>query len=89
MKSSAQPIELKQWPLSILFFLLIVHHLSAQRNLNGILVDEMSGDPISFAHIFLKNDQSHGVISNEKGEYQLSFHQEQLNDTLTISLLGY
>lgn len=74
----------------LLFFLFLSAILSAQdRNLQGTVIDAATGEPLSFVYVFLQSDQSYGVITNERGEYQISLREDQLTDQLTFSLMSY
>jgi hypothetical protein len=39
--------------------------------------DTSAGAPLAYAKVFLKNDQSYGVISNEGEEYQIALNSPQ------------
>lgn len=73
----------------ILLFFIIINPLKSQQQLSGLITDAFAGEPLAFCHIFLLNEQAHGVISNELGAYQIQLTEEQQKDTLAISLLGY
>jgi CarboxypepD_reg-like domain len=61
----------------------------AELNLiSGIIVDEESGDPLPFATIALKN-KGKGTVTNSNGEFQLKITPDCLNDTLSLSYLGF
>ncbi|MEM9928348.1 MAG: carboxypeptidase-like regulatory domain-containing protein, partial [Bacteroidota bacterium] len=74
---------------ALLFLLLLTTTLSAQRTLQGILTDAATGEPLAYAYVFLEQDQQYGVISNERGEYQINLDSTQMNDRLVFSLMSY
>lgn len=74
---------------SILLLLLLPLCLPAQRTLTGTVIDAADGSPLSFVSVFLKNNQSRGVLTNERGEYTLTVTEEELTDELLFSLLSY
>lgn len=73
-----------------LFLLLLLPlGLSAQRTLSGTVIDAADGAPLSFVSVFLKSNQSRGVLTNERGEYSLTVTEDELVDELLFSLLSY
>lgn len=75
-----------------LFFAVILvctlSNLSAQTILNGLVIDKKK-EAIGFAHVFFKNDQSKGTITNELGEFSIEVSEKNTTDSLVISVLGY
>jgi hypothetical protein len=63
--------------------------LPAQRTLSGIVTDSGTGHPLSFVNVFLKSEQSVGVLTNERGEYTINLSEVQLKDELVFSLMSY
>ncbi len=57
-------------------------------NISGTIVDEETGDPLPFATIALKN-KGRGTVTNSNGEFQLKITHDCLNDTLSLSYLGF
>lgn len=60
-----------------------------QRTLRGTIIDAATGDALSFVNVFLEKDQSYGVLTNERGEYEITISPDQLDDRLVFSLLSY
>jgi hypothetical protein len=56
--------------------------------ISGTVIDEESGDALPAAAIALKNSGK-GTVSNSNGEFQLKVTPDCLNDTLSISYLGF
>jgi hypothetical protein len=56
--------------------------------ISGIIVDEETNEPLSFASIALKNS-TRGTITNASGEFGLRISTENLSDTLVASFLGF
>jgi len=75
--------------LSLFLSSLISVCLNAQHTLQGIVLDAVNGEPLSSVNVFLKNNQSRGVLTNERGEYQLNILPEDQGDRLVFSLLSY
>ncbi len=56
--------------------------------ITGIIVDDETGDPLSFATIALINSGK-GTVTNNSGEFGLKITEDLLKDTLSVSYLGY
>ncbi len=56
--------------------------------LTGLIVDDETSDPLSFATIGLMH-KGKGTISNKNGEFGLNITTDCINDTLHVSYLGY
>lgn len=69
-----------------LFFL--ANFITAQTTLNFRLNDCETKEPIAYAHIGIA-EKSVGTISNEQGLVSLNIPAKNVNDTLTISFIGY
>lgn len=69
-------------------FAISIGNVCAQSNYHGKVISKKS-EPIGFAHVFFKNDQSKGTITNELGEFSIQISRENANDSLVISVLGY
>ncbi|SNC77411.1 CarboxypepD_reg-like domain-containing protein [Hymenobacter gelipurpurascens] len=76
--------------LSLLFFALLLPALGfAQENkISGRIVDEKSKEPIPFASIGLREEQT-GALTNEYGYFQLAMPEKNPQDSLIINALGY
>lgn len=57
-------------------------------HISGIIVDEETNEPLSFAAIALKN-RARGTITNSAGEFGLRIPTENMSDTLSVSYLGF
>ncbi len=55
---------------------------------SGVIVDEETGEPLPFATIGLKN-KGRGTVTNNNGEFGLKITPDCLNDTLSLSYLGF
>jgi hypothetical protein len=58
------------------------------RLISGTVVDEESGEPLPFATIGLRN-KGRGTVTNNNGEFQLRITPDCINDTLSLSYLGF
>jgi len=56
--------------------------------ISGTITDEVSGEPLPFATLGLKNS-GRGTVSNENGEFRITIPSESDSDTLTIHYLGF
>jgi hypothetical protein len=56
--------------------------------ISGTVVDSDSDEPLPFATIGLKNT-GRGTVTNASGEFGLNIPYDRLNDTISISYLGY
>jgi hypothetical protein len=56
--------------------------------ITGKIVDDETSEPLPFATIALKN-RGKGTVSNINGDFGLKITPELVNDTLSISYLGY
>jgi len=56
--------------------------------ISGSISDEETGEPLPFATIGLKN-KGRGTVTNTNGEFQLKLTPDCINDTLSISYLGF
>lgn len=70
----------------ISWLILQVHFTSAQATVYGIIKDEVSKQPLSFAAVVVKNSP-HGSVTDLNGKFQLSNVQPPV--TISISLIGY
>jgi len=77
-----------KFSLLTLIIALFIGNMSAQSIENGTVVDKQN-EAIGFAHVFFKNDQSKGTITNELGEFSIHVTEQNFNDSLVISVLGY
>ena len=76
--------------LSIFYFscLLLSSFLNHAQELNAVILDSLSQNPIPFASIYLKSGT--GVVSNEEGRFGLYYTEQQSpSDSLFISCMGY
>ncbi len=69
----------------ILFFTLSTSYCFAQQAISGIILDNETQLPLSYAHIVVKG-KNKGAISNEDGAFNILC---STNDTLIISFLSY
>jgi len=62
---------------------------SQAREVQGQILDKKDRSPIAFANVFFKANQNRGVISNERGQFQIKLGLEDGGDTLVFTELGY
>ena len=77
----------------VLILLLLIHAFSAicqveYITISGKILDEESGEPLSFASIGLENS-SLGTISNTQGEFDFHLPLTMISRNLIINMLGY
>jgi hypothetical protein len=83
--------QLKRMKTPILTVLLLIFFsisAVAQKEVRGTVVDTLGQFPIESASIYVKNTTI-GTISNMDGKFSLNVPQENLQDTLVISSIGY
>jgi len=56
--------------------------------ISGTIIDEETGYPLPFATIALKN-KGRGTVTNANGEFQIRITPDGVNDTLSVTYLGY
>jgi hypothetical protein len=56
--------------------------------ITGKIIDNESSEPLPFATIALKN-KGKGTVSNNNGDFGMKITLDLLNDTLSVSYLGY
>ncbi|MDU0370932.1 carboxypeptidase-like regulatory domain-containing protein [Hymenobacter endophyticus] len=73
-----------------LFALVLLPALSFAQDakMTGRIVDEKTKEPIPFASIGLKEEQT-GALTNEYGFFQLAMPQKNPQDSLIVNALGY
>ncbi|MFD2785920.1 carboxypeptidase-like regulatory domain-containing protein [Hymenobacter rubripertinctus] len=76
--------------LSFLFLALALPLLSVAQDakMTGRIVDDKTKEPIPFASIGLKGEQT-GALTNEYGFFQMAMPQKNPEDSLIIMALGY
>lgn len=70
----------------LFYFTLFVSFLGAQTNVQGIVVDDQTGEPLPFVNIYA-SPSNEGAISNEEGYFE--FVSTKKTRLLTFSYLGY
>ncbi|MEO0731634.1 MAG: carboxypeptidase-like regulatory domain-containing protein, partial [Bacteroidota bacterium] len=74
----------------LLIICLFASNLHAQYVLEGYVLDQVSGEPIPYVNVVLKENQGLGVLTNEKGQYRLEVDSLQRHrGTLLFSMLSY
>jgi CarboxypepD_reg-like domain len=58
------------------------------KNISGIITDSESGEPLAFATIGIM-DKGKGTVTNSNGEFGLKITRDCINDSLSVSYLGY
>jgi hypothetical protein len=75
--------------LCFLVFLLALVATSARAQLiKGLVSDAKTGQPLPFVNIGVVG-KALGTVTNEQGQYQLTFQESLAADTVRISYLGY
>lgn len=72
----------------ILFQLLTFQSFSQEIEMNGIIADSETENPVEFVNIGVLH-KNKGTISNLNGKFKLSVSKKFLNDSLTISHINY
>jgi hypothetical protein len=58
------------------------------KNITGIITDSETGEPLPFATIGIMS-KGKGTVTNNNGEFGLKISHDCLNDSLSVSYLGY
>ena len=78
---------MRKYKLLILFLFASITVL-AQQKVNGLVEDNDTGDPVSFAS--LTSEKGAGVMTDSSGKFSFVIRkQSKLNDSITISAAGY
>ena len=73
--------------LILIISFLLSGFLSNAQELNALVLDSLSQNPIPFASIYLKSGS--GGVSNEEGRFRLQYEPTNTVDSLFISCMGY
>lgn len=57
-------------------------------SITGLIIDDETEEPLSFAAVSIKN-KAKGTVTNASGEFGLKIPKENLDDTLSVSYLGF
>ena len=77
-----------KWILPLIFFIISQNLVAQQIFVKGLIVDEETGEGVSFAHIGICY-KSIGAVANDNGSYEFHIPNTVLNDTLCASAIGY
>lgn len=70
------------------FFLFITVWANAQQKINGLVEDDVTGAPVSFASVTAEKGE--GMITDSIGNFHFVINKKlKLNDSLLISAIGY
>lgn len=71
--------------ITFLFFSIVV---LSQQKITGLVEDNDTGDPVSFATV--TSEKGNGIVTDSSGKFSFVIRkQSKLNDSLTISAAGY
>ena len=76
---------------TLLFLLSICFSINisyGQLHIKGSLLDE-NNEPVIFAHVFLKNNQRIGTVTDEGGQFSLVIPRKSYQDTIVSTSLTY
>lgn len=75
---------------ALTFLVICTNFLSGQYDLRGIVIDDATGEPIPYVNVVLRDDQSLGVMTNERGEYLIALDSTQrASGVLLFSQLAF
>jgi len=86
MRNAKKVFLLYGW-ICFMFSVSIVRGQSA-RTIQGVVTDSLTGKPVPFATVTLKDNLA-GTVTNENGTFQLLIADSVKDDLLIITLLGY
>lgn len=69
-------------------FFIVTHAVYCQYSISGKVSDSITGEPIAFCHIYLKNHRHVGTVTNEMGEFGIRVIADS-KDTLVISSIAH
>ena len=69
-------------------FILLLPMAGMSQSMKGIVVDEITGKPISYVHVGVTG-KNVGVITNEKGEFEINLSMVDRDEELLFSIIGY
>jgi len=81
-------MKMKKELFCIIFFLISNIILAQNIVLKGYVLKDSTNSPIIYANIAIKGNPL-GVSSNEAGEFCFYFSDNYINDTLSVSAIGY
>ena len=74
-----------------IFFIVIIFLISTlkikSQSLNVQIIDSITKQPIAFTNIYFSNNN--GLISDDKGNFELIKYQLSQNDSMYVSMIGY
>ena len=74
-----------------IFFIVIIFFISTlkikSQSLNVQIIDSITKQPIAFTNIYFSNNN--GLISDDKGNFELIKSQLPQNDSMYVSMIGY
>ena len=73
--------------LIISLFQFSLQTFSQERQIQARIIDDSSNKPVSFVTIY--SSPATGVISDEAGFFRFNYFEEQHNDSLYFSCIGY
>ena len=72
----------------LILFLAASSAVFAQQKVNGLVEDEQTGSPVSYASV--TSEKGSGVVTDSSGKFTLVIHKQwRLNDSIVISATGY
>src|SRR6185503_7966425 len=77
----------KRYTLLILLFL-VTASISAQQKVNGLVEDDATGEPVSYASVMPEKGEM--IVTDSSGKFSLTIRrQPRSGDSLFISAIGY
>lgn len=74
--------------LLLILFLLIYCQTVAQQKVSGLVEDDETGSPVSFASV--TTGQGDGIVTDSAGKFSITIRrQARLNDSLLVTAIGY
>ena len=74
--------------IPLIFLFLVTVSISAQQKINGIVEDEETGEPVSFASVTPGKGEM--IVTDSSGKFSLTIRkQPRLGDSIAVSAIGY
>ena len=81
-------VGIKNWGITCIALVLVISSAKAQSNIQGLVIDANTQDPLIGVNVYLASDPGKGTITGPDGLFTLALAAEA-GDTLELSYIGY
>src|SRR6187401_2528424 len=71
----------------IIAFLFISFSVSAQQKITGLVEDDETGSPVSYASV--TSEKGGGIMTDSAGNFSLVIRKSRVNDSILVTATGY